>query len=754
MNNNTNTVLKYAIFIGLAVIAFTPLYIENNFFFPFITGKAFMFRIAVEIIFALWLVLILRERGTTISGTEKSVAPKINTITICVTAFTVITLIADLFGLNPLRSIWSNFERMEGWLMIIHLWAYFMVLSSVMGYGEYARKNWHRFLNVILFVAIIVGIYGFVQYLGYAVIHQGSTRIDASLGNSAYMAVYMLINAFIALYMAVSVYSKNILSRYLATLYSFLFIFYSFNMFQTSTRGTMLGWFSAILLFCAIYSVFGRKNNGQSNYSRILSLSVIILFIIAGFAFYKNKDASFIQNNDVLKRLASISLKDTKTQARGYIWPMAIEGITDNPKTFIIGIGQENFNYLFNKNYNPEMWRHEQWFDRAHNVFLDWFVASGILGFIAYLSLYVISIMYIAKSKSINLTQKSLLISLISGYAVHNIFVFDNQTSYIMFFTLLAFVHSLRQGKIPKIFLYSDKKVSEDYLVIRDYVFVPVIVIISIITLYSINIRVIKANNALVKNLVLCQNGSLTTKDLNELMKINQTVSGQEAREHMISCTANTIARTSDFKKKNEFYTIGNKIIEKQISVSPEDARIYVIAGGFYNSVGDYSRGLPLLLKAAELSPKKQTILFELAENYINSGNKVEALKTAEYTYNLAKDNDTSILVYISNLIANDQEAKAREIFKDTPEVFLDPRVADIYIAKKQFNKAIDLYKKLMQNNPNDRNLYSALANIYVMSGQNYMAIQTLNDASKKFPEVKVQADSIIKQIQEGKFNR
>ena len=35
-----NTVLKYAIIIGSALVAFIPIYVANGLFFPFITGKA------------------------------------------------------------------------------------------------------------------------------------------------------------------------------------------------------------------------------------------------------------------------------------------------------------------------------------------------------------------------------------------------------------------------------------------------------------------------------------------------------------------------------------------------------------------------------------------------------------------------------------------------------------------------------------------------------------------------------------------
>ncbi|NDB61998.1 hypothetical protein EB001_26695, partial [bacterium] len=244
MNNATiNTLIKYAIIIGLAAVPFIPTYVANYFFFPFISGKGFAFRIIVEIVFALWLILIFRERGTSVVGTDRSVLPRFNAISLSISVFTFIALIADLAGLNPLRSIWSNFERMEGWLMIIHLWGYFMVLSSVLR----TKESWHKFFNVVIVSGLITALYGLTQFFGWAETHQGS-RVDASLGNSAYMAVYMLFNAFISAYLAASYFAK----KHLFWSYTTASIFFSFIMFQTATRGTIIGWTIAIIVSCAI----------------------------------------------------------------------------------------------------------------------------------------------------------------------------------------------------------------------------------------------------------------------------------------------------------------------------------------------------------------------------------------------------------------------------------------------------------------------------------------------------------------------
>ena len=745
MNNATiNTLIKYAIIIGLAAVPFIPTYVANYFFFPFISGKGFAFRIIVEIVFALWLILIFRERGTSVVGTDRSVLPRFNAISLSISVFTFIALIADLAGLNPLRSIWSNFERMEGWLMIIHLWGYFMVLSSVLR----TKESWHKFFNVVIVSGLITALYGLTQFFGWAETHQGS-RVDASLGNSAYMAVYMLFNAFISAYLAASYFAK----KHLFWSYTIASIFFSFIMFQTATRGTIIGWTIAIIVSCAIYAIFGRKASGQSNKSRIISGSLILFVLVVGTLFYFNRKASWIQKNEVLGRLASISISDTKTQARRFIWPMAIKGITESPKTTFIGVGQENFNYIFNSHYNPEMWRHEQWFDRAHSVFLDWFVAGGLLGLLSYLSLYIISLIFIIKSEK-TIGEKSVLIGLLVGYAIHNVFVFDNQTSYVMFFTLLAFIHSLRKNKELSIFKNYGNSISEDAATVRDYIYVPVVTIFFIACMYFINVRPIQANKGLISALIACSNPqTVSVAPFEKVFKLGQTVANQEAVEQLLNCSSNVIQNPQiQQEKKAAFYELAKKQIENQIKKTPNDARIYILGGSYYDTVRDFNTATPLLEKANELSPNKQSIIFELAVNYLNVGKNKEAVAILDKAYQSATDNPIAKTTYATALITAGEEAKAKQIFGDDLEIFGDQRVINAYLLSKQYDKAIAIYKQLLAKDADNQETYSSLAYAYLLNKQDYQAIELLKKAKEKFPLIKSQVDDAIKQIEEGKF--
>ena len=132
-------VLKNVIWGCLFIVPFIALYISDGgsfdmlhfnssgLFFPFISGKNLVFRSIVEIAFAAWLLLALSDAKYRIKKSPLVIAYGI---------FMLIILLADIFGVDTRTSLWSNFERMEGFVGHIHLFAYFIVLTSMVSTVE------------------------------------------------------------------------------------------------------------------------------------------------------------------------------------------------------------------------------------------------------------------------------------------------------------------------------------------------------------------------------------------------------------------------------------------------------------------------------------------------------------------------------------------------------------------------------------------------------------------------------------------
>ncbi|MDD5165099.1 MAG: O-antigen ligase family protein [Candidatus Pacebacteria bacterium] len=713
----------------------TPFEISNFFFFPFITGKAFYFRILVEIAFAGWVIL---------ACLDAKYRPKINALTLGVTAFALITLVADLLGVNPLRSLWSNFERMEGWIVIAHLWMFFIVMAHAFGLPETGKKLWRNWMNVSLVTALIVACYGFAQLFGWTDIHQGSVRIDASLGNAAYMAIYMLISTGFAVYLflesKVRRATTNIFDlTVLEWLYAIAAIVFSFLLFETATRGTAFGLIGGVMLALFLYAIFAGS---AKKTSRIVAGSIIVGIIILGGIIWLARDSHFVQNNAALNRLTSITLTEIQTQGRAYIWPMAVKGSLERP---VLGWGQENFNYIFNANYNPAMYNQEQWFDRAHSVYLDWLVASGFVGLLAYLALYVFFLMAVWKS-TLTVAEKSALTGLLVGYAIHNIFVFDNLASYVSFFALLGLGASLTPAKVegvPK----PPKEIGPDMI---EYVIAPVVIIILLGGLYMFNIRPIQENTRLITALRACGGASLPDVTLfQRALDSGSYVGKQEIREQIFSCAANVIsAQQLPNTTKQAFFDLATTAITDQIATSPLDARVYTLGGSFLEQVGAYSQAVPFLEKAHDLSPAKQTIAFALATAYININQYDKALALLKQAYESATENADAQSGYLTALIIAGKETDAKKIFADQPGLFNTERVAQAYALAKQYDKSIAAYKSLIGTSTDQVNMQFRMAQVQYSAGRIYDAVATLQAIEKAHPEYKTQIDQAIKQVQ------
>src|SRR4051812_12936041 len=104
MKITAERILRWGVIAGVFALPLVPFIVSYTLFFPYITGKNFTFRILVDLIAGLWLALAI---------CVPKYRPKRNLLLIAFALFVAIIGVADVFGAMPLKSIWSNFERME-----------------------------------------------------------------------------------------------------------------------------------------------------------------------------------------------------------------------------------------------------------------------------------------------------------------------------------------------------------------------------------------------------------------------------------------------------------------------------------------------------------------------------------------------------------------------------------------------------------------------------------------------------------------
>jgi len=441
---------------------------------------------------------------------------------------------------------------------------------------------------------------------------------------------------------------RKVFANILFYIYLAVSVLSLYVVYRTS-RGALLGVIGGIFIAMILVAIFER----EKKVIRQISLGGIVLVIAIVVLFLGARNTSYVKNNPTLSRFAEISWSNVNGQARQLIWPIALEGFKEKP---ILGWGQEGFNYVFNKYYDPKLYSQESWFDRAHNAPLDFLVAGGILGFLSYLALFGASLYLLwLRRNNLSVTEKAILTGALGGYLFQAIFVFDNLVSYIMFFTVLAYIHSRvteEEENKPAFNFMSDFISNEEY---QNYILIPAVVILTIAGVYFINIPGIQANKVLIQSLRLVQGGQIVPgMESFKLALSYKSMGDSEIREQLLSYAPSVLkANGLDMSIKKDFLNLTVTEVEKQIAIVPNDARYYILMGSLLDSIGNPEQALPYINKAIELSPQKQAMRFELIQALYMLGRKGEALAEAKKAYDLEPNYDQAKSIYDTLLKEN-----------------------------------------------------------------------------------------------------
>lgn len=672
---NINKLLRSVVLAGIFAVPFIPLIVSSSMYFPFITGKNFAFRVIVGVIFGLWLYLAYKE---------PTYRPKKSWLLYSAAAYLGVMILATAFGVNSVRSFWSNFERMEGLVTYLHLFAYFLVISTVLN----SKKLWFWFLNTSVLASVIISIYGFVQLAGKAAIHQSGTRLDATLGNSAYLAVYILFHIFLLAYLCVVAQREN--NRFLKYLYAILGVAEAVILYFTATRGAILGLLGGVGLIVLLLAWRGRGS------VRKWSLGAVAVMIVLVGLFIGIKDTAFVKESPVLSRFGEISLSSGTSMSRLLIWNMSWQGFKERP---ILGWGPENYGVVFAKFYDPKMWGQEPWFDRSHNVFFDNLINGGLLGLVAYLALFGFTLYYIWRRKegdeSNDLLGKSILTGLLAGYFFQNIFVFDNLVSSILFYSVIGYVQAVWAGAIGETPVFQNKTEKEEdaYGTLVAIGAVGVI----ILSVYYFSWRGITVSQTLIKA-ISSQTAEPAVQNFEKIFAYNNVVGLTEAREQLISRAPGILGSANVANEtKQAYFTLINEQMVKHFAGADNDTRMHLFYGSLLRAMGSNDLAIAQLERARELSPQKQGVLFELGSTYLAKGDKVKAREVLKLAYEEEPNYPEAKKIYALVLLLTGDNVAAEKLLagKDRLEIISDDRFINVYnqIGRKDIVAEINNYR-------------------------------------------------------------
>ncbi len=727
-------VVRFCTLAALFIIPFIPLYVADNLFFPFITGKGFAFRILVEIAFAGWALLMLAD---------KKYRPQFSWTAAIFGIFVVWMAIADALAVNPAKAFWSNFERMDGWITLIHLFVFFLMVGTIFAADKLWKKWWYTFLGVS---AWLCG-YGFLQTFGVLAIHQGSSRLDATFGNSDYLACYMIFAAAASLWLAFEAKSPEKKKGKKG------FSFQTFNwlrylllvltacevliLFLTQTRGAVVGFVGAIGLGAILWILESGKKGRQ-----IGGIVLAILILVIG-GLYLARNEPIIAHSSLFGRLVTISVKDPETDTRLTIWHMALEGAEQKPVT---GWGQEGFNYVFNKYYEPKLNDQEPWFDRAHNMYLDWLVAGGVPALLLFLALLG-SAAYALYQRDVSRTERIILLSALAAYCFQGLFVFDNLFSYVPFAAILAIAYGSAARPIK-----SFEKIPE--LGQADFVTfgLPIAVIVLAVMVYFVNVPNIEAAGDIIPAITPSSDPTTNLAAFKQAYA-DGSYANQEITEQLLTFIESAVTNksTSD-AVKNELFSYGITQAQALESKIPNDARIHLEISSYYAAGGDFNDALKEVHIAEEQSPAKQAIIIQEGIEDIESGN----IALGQIAFNKAYNLDTAfsdVAVYAAaGDILNGQAVLGKAILmKSYGTTAVDQDVILLaYYQTKDYPDFIATWKQRIIDQNNADTPEFGLAAAYADAGDVADAKAELQTIVTQHPEDASQVSSYLTQINGG----
>lgn len=238
------------------------------------------------------------------------------------------------------------------------------------------------FFNIVIFLSTNILSYNFLyQKMPYLLLDDlGRLRIILSMG-IVYVLIYILTK-----------FLKNFKNVYLLMFLILPFV----ALVKTKSRMTILGIIVVLILYFVFKILEDRKNTLKTILILFLLFGVGILSIIKNKNYINHIKTSFHTSNNL------------SNQDRIVMWKAGLNIIENN---FILGVGSSEkdiYPYVrdyVDKNIEDNALRNEflleERFARLHNMYVDFFVQNGIIGFL-YLYLFFIAIpyMYLKSNRS------------------------------------------------------------------------------------------------------------------------------------------------------------------------------------------------------------------------------------------------------------------------------------------------------------------------------------------------------------------
>src|SRR3989344_1754596 len=441
--------------------AVLPLVYIEGLLYPFVAPKTLLFRVLAIVAAAAFVCLVF-------SGHTFRFGRLRHLVSWIPGALLVVAYITSFVGTDFYHSFWSIYDRGDGLLTLTAAVLFFYLILL------YADKDFlRRLLTAVAWVGSLVALYAVLQWLQLTfgvnvplVTDETRGRVGSTLGNAAFLAAYLGLTFFATLAVVSEYWRAMRRAPWTAKVLFSGAALQLLAIFLTATRGGILAFVLIGLLITAYLAWRGDSSTtfGASGRARTYARGGLAAALLVAALFVGFREQIAQVPIAPLQRIASISLEDVTVSSRLFVWEKVGREAIKQP---ITGVGAEHVDILFNRVYDPSAIV-EEWFDRSHNAYLDYFVQYGVLGLLLYLAL-VASLMWtswrLSRGQSIyGLSQNgqsradddskkygSFILLAVLVYTAQNFFVFDTAMTLWLLLALLAAALAASDETTPSI---------------------------------------------------------------------------------------------------------------------------------------------------------------------------------------------------------------------------------------------------------------------------------------------------------------
>ena len=691
---NSKVYLRFLQFGAIASLI-TVFFVFSNLLFPYITSKQLSFNILTELLLVIWAIFIWKF---------PAYRPKKSLITGGVMAFLAAILLSCSVSVDFNTSFWGDAERMLGVFHVIHFFFLYLVLITV--FRSY--KDWQ-----ILFASSIV-IATIVSFLGLT----GTNY--STLGNTTYVSGYIIFNLYFCALLFFRAKKQN--WRWILLLPVLVMLLEFAN---AKTSGAIIGLGISILFI--VFLIGALHENKKIKIVAWGSLSVAVLALVLIFS---QQNTVWFQNS-FLKNLTSQKIT---FQTRLISWEAAAKDFHNHPW---LGVGFGNYSIVFDRYFDAKFYnyaRTDTYFDRAHNNLIDITSTAGVIGLLAYLSIFVAVAFYLIKllKKDRHDFEPIILIGLFTAYFIQNLAAFDSLVTYVGLMMSLAYIYHLNNLD------FKDEDVEQK---MPEFTALAIGILLFVILTNYFNIRpwqtfqgTIKGYSTMSQGRVMdaitiykdaFKNNTALDRDgktavVNAVISNPQIVlglpvdQGKEVADYLISLEQDNVnnnpldslmqlqlsqiyavaarLKLSDQTVTDAYYQAALEAIDASIIASPQRIPVYFMKANLLLSKDKYDEAIGVITQSIEFNPNFPDTYCQLYRVYSLKKDTVNANLNADKCVDLHGEATLGMSLDFLNL-------------------------TDYYYKNKDYPRALILGEQLVAFQPNSAQAWAFLAEIYRDSG-------------------------------------